>query len=752
MTLNQHILNGCSPAPLAHYLKALGILRLVSEQRDPNCRGAWRDDHFVFATTLSKEELEGFFLEEYEPTAFVSPWNKGSGFYMNKDPGLYPIESSKAQRLTRFREGIAASRLLFTDLAAADANVRAIKDEPKKLMTHARESYKRSDDYKARLAAAERRFKSLKANFIPQCRLSWRGSHLDWMNAAMVLDDDGQPSYPALLGTGGNDGRLDFTNNLMQRLAELFDVSGEVLMPTPQSRERLAQALWKTTATGVSTAASVGQYLPGAAGGANSTTGPDGGPQLNPWDFVLMLEGAILFAPAATKRLGPSAQTQASAPFALRSNAAGGGTFDAGEESARGEQWLPLWERYASLSEIKKLLDEGRAQVGRSSVARPIDMARAISRLGVARGISSFQRYGYLERNGQSNFAVPLGRIPVGHAPLSRLVDDLVSWMNRLMRAAREAVPARLAQAERHLSDAVFAALTHDQNPTLWQGILVAAARVEAIQASGIAVRVGPIPRLSPEWVFACDDGSAEFRLAVALGSAHAPYSSDGKSGGSVRHHWLPLKQWCHAYAASEDRLSRDLRVVATSREPMTDLIAVLRRRHLESQQSDRRHPQLLSVEGARLSDLAAWVSGTVDAERCVDLARAFMAVNRVRWNTVGHQLSLPRIVAQPDDAGAMLRLCCLSFAIDSERDVPLDPEILRRLESGNLVEAFRIASQRLRAHGIHPTLRHVIADPNRARRWASALAFPISHTTAKRLLSIVQPAVSKENQHVRQS
>ena len=35
MTVHVHQLRGCAPAPLAHYLKALAILRLVSEQRDP---------------------------------------------------------------------------------------------------------------------------------------------------------------------------------------------------------------------------------------------------------------------------------------------------------------------------------------------------------------------------------------------------------------------------------------------------------------------------------------------------------------------------------------------------------------------------------------------------------------------------------------------------------------------------------------------------------------------------------------------
>lgn len=33
-----HKLDGCAPTPLAHYLKALGILRLVAEQADPNAR------------------------------------------------------------------------------------------------------------------------------------------------------------------------------------------------------------------------------------------------------------------------------------------------------------------------------------------------------------------------------------------------------------------------------------------------------------------------------------------------------------------------------------------------------------------------------------------------------------------------------------------------------------------------------------------------------------------------------------------
>ena len=82
MTIHLHHLHGCTPTPLAHYLKAIGILRLVAQQRDAEARGFWRDQHFGLLTILDQSALEKFFLEEYTPTPFISPWNKGSGFYI----------------------------------------------------------------------------------------------------------------------------------------------------------------------------------------------------------------------------------------------------------------------------------------------------------------------------------------------------------------------------------------------------------------------------------------------------------------------------------------------------------------------------------------------------------------------------------------------------------------------------------------------------------------------------------------------
>lgn len=49
---NEIYLNGCTPVPLAHYLKALGVLRLVSEQKDPDAAGYWHNECFVLRTKL----------------------------------------------------------------------------------------------------------------------------------------------------------------------------------------------------------------------------------------------------------------------------------------------------------------------------------------------------------------------------------------------------------------------------------------------------------------------------------------------------------------------------------------------------------------------------------------------------------------------------------------------------------------------------------------------------------------------------
>jgi CRISPR-associated protein Csx17 len=78
------VLEGCAPVPLAGYLKALGVFRIIGEQADTEARGFWRNERFVLRTRFPRREFMLFLLKQYRPTPVVSPWNGGSGFYFQE--------------------------------------------------------------------------------------------------------------------------------------------------------------------------------------------------------------------------------------------------------------------------------------------------------------------------------------------------------------------------------------------------------------------------------------------------------------------------------------------------------------------------------------------------------------------------------------------------------------------------------------------------------------------------------------------
>jgi CRISPR-associated protein Csx17 len=800
MSLHLHALKGCAPEPLANYLKALGILRLIVEQElDPEARGWWQDEQFYLLTKLTKQELEHFFLYHYAPTPLVSPWIKGSNLLKAYDKCLSQLESSTAKRFERFRMGIADAKRLLNKQREADAVIRAISARTKTnktfqtqgqrellksseiyrtcierlqakaartdLTTSQRDevraatvviegmttevprltraeaaALRKSDGYNQLSKAATSRFEELKDGLIPDCQRYWRGGIAEWLSAAVPLDAEARPKANSLLGTGGNDGHLDFANNFTQRLNELFEWRSPDGLPSATTADLLANALWATPTTTLRNI-SVGQFQPGNAGGANSSTGAMGGRQLNAWDFVLMLEGAILFSTRATRRFDPNSFASAAAPFAVRGHATGYGS--SGDEECKGEQWLPLWGRPATLGEVRALFGEARLQLGRQVASRPVDAARAISRLGVARGISSFVRYGYLKRNGKSIFAVPLDRISVREAARSRLIDDLGPWMDRLQRIARgKNAPGRLVHAERQLADAVIAALTHDETPGRWQTILLAAAAVEGLQATGCGFGAGPIPLLRPEWIAAAGD-EIEVRLAAALGSAAAEYTKTRRRRDPVRHHWLPLEPGARRFRVSEERLAKDPRVVMKGRDAIADCAAVAERRMIESAMKGTRQLPLMAAPGfgAQLSDISALLAGKIDLDRVLNLARAFMAVNWDSSPSASNERP-PRGAVLPPEGWLALRLTCLPWPLSPDRKIATEAGLVRRLLAGDSAGAIGAALAHLRSAGIRPPLQGGVTDKNSGRLWAAALVFPIDRGAAWHAATVLDPTL----------
>lgn len=411
--MNDIALGGCAPAPLASYLKALGVLRLLSA-RHRETRAAWRNESLLLQTPLTREEIEQFFLRDYSPTPVMAPWNGGSGFYeKDNDAALETILASNQTRLDLYRSCL---HMVEEAFAGTDRSASPKGDEKALLLIRMR-------------------------GLLPDEAISW-------LDAAVLLTGD-TPQYPPLLGTGGNDGRLDFTNNFMQRLVEVLCLDGKSV--ETESRDWLRLALFGDTAPGL-TKKAIGQFSPGQAGGPNGTTGFDADAAINPWDFVLMIEGALLFAAAAVRRNADDPYGVLSYPFTVRTVGAGSGSLGEGDTAnARGELWMPLWNQPASYTEIRALLSEGRVALGRKPARDALDFVRAVHQLGGYRGIRSFQRYGLLMRSGKAYLATPLERIEVTAKPRANLLDELdEGWLEKFRRFAQGETAANRFRALRH--------------------------------------------------------------------------------------------------------------------------------------------------------------------------------------------------------------------------------------------------------------------------------------------------------------
>lgn len=491
-------------------------------------------------------------------------------------------------------------------------------------------------------------------------------------------------------------------------------------------------------------------------------------PAVNPWEFVLMLEGAVALV-AGMSRRGEVGRARVSSPFWVEAASAGFGSASELEGSPRGEQWLPLWAHPLEYGELVELIREGRAQVGRLQTTRAGDLVRAAARLGLARGIESLQRFAYLERNGQSNLAVSAGRFRVASRSHQVLLEEVAPWIDRLVWHARRTkdnnVPLSLGTVARRAQEALFAVCRHDATPTEWRELLVALGEAEfALLRSGKNPARRPLPRLSWGWIAAADDGTPHgrtaLRLALSLSSQHRPPDKDGTAiRDSIRRHFLPLvesnRDWPRFHLDDRGRAERDPELVCVGRDLVTDAIALVRRRSIWARTSDPerdRAPQLpLWAAGsceATLEEIGAWVRGEVCDDAVYALARPLLALDwgKINKNRLGSTLSTKYDgVAEP--LHMLLRLAHLPFDVPIEGSnggpevsvtVRLDPEPLRRLAAGDLDGALRVVVRRLGASGLRPVFRRGVARSGLARRLAASMAFPISRADGARAARLV--------------
>ena len=746
MTTNKITLAGCSPTPLASYLKALGVLRLIASPTssvsgataDPGIRGWWERGRFYLHTCLDDVALTHFFLEEYAPSPIIAPWNGGSGFYPGDNKkGIEPLAGSKV-----------ASRFL----AIADTIKAAFQEIQKQGLKNRPEGPE-------------------KTHFVAGLRACLPDAALDWLDAALALSGD-RLNFPQLLGTGGNDGRLDFTNNFMQRLASTFDIATG--KPKEDAERLLRTSLFADGTWGFHNVA-IGQFAPGAAGGPNASTGYEADSNVNPWDFVLALEGAIMFAGAATRR--HQAELGASFPFTVRPTGAGwGGVSDSDEENARAEFWAPLWDQPAGHRELEGLLKEGRAVLNRKTARDGLDFARAAASLGTSRGVSGFARYGFVMRSGRAYLAAPLGTLSVGSrtAEAVELISDLDAggWLSRIRRLARDkGAPARARTAVKQLEDALFAMSEAHVSPRSVQGALGALGDLVRWLRDSLDApeKISPPPRLSYKWVRMADNKTPEYRVAVALASLGWPsgenprWDAPAPSTDTVEDTAVPKKRIAlaaHFAPLDAETIPKQRRgwvpqnqtqVVWGAGSLESNLIAVLQRRLIDESIA----MPLDATAPARLADIAAFLGQDFDDVKCVRLLAGLVWAQPARLPFAEQALRpvVPFAYAalKPIFAPAVsLKALEEKGLIPQDCKLPVPPSLIAQLLSGRVKEAVRLAFDRARASGITcPFANPGIPQSARiGRRLAAALLIPLDEYGLETLMERAYPA-EKENEDV---
>lgn len=735
-------LSGCTPIPLAGYLKALGILRLVAEQADPEARGAWQNEHFVLESRLDETSLRRFFLEDYQPTPIISPWNGRAGFLEGEDNEdsqrkgaviLREVEQSAGRRLEKYRSVINQIKGVpaIAQLNAVRSEVKELESLKKKKQAHDAE----------RLSAAKKEEKSLKSELLTALRAELDDDFLQWLDACLALTEDEAYTAP-LLGSGGNEGSMDYSINHLITLSRLIDPESDEA--TDAGRCAIDDALFQKAAM-VDTHGNPGFLSPYGVGGANMGSGFSASVTENAWNTVLMLEGALLFAATATRRLESQGAPGLSFPFVVQAVQAGHGGVAAGE-SSRPELWTPLWKEPLSLTEMDALLSEGRATLGRRQARNGLDMARAIASLGVDRGLYAFQRYGFFERRGQGYYvAAPLERFSVRRNPAADLIVDLENnhWLDRFRSLARRKnAPARIQSLVRRMEDYLFE-LTTSTHPSLAvQRLLKLLGEVQLYLARSPKARdpkegkCPPVPSLSAEWLARADDGSVELALAAALAGLHGR-NGRGDYRMPMRAHLAPERPGLHPTWAADDTRA----VTWAAGAPLPDNLATtLHRRLLQANQGELPDKPLHPSRTAPLGDVAAWLAGDLDEQRLAELLPGLMLVRIPRGaHPAQREASLP----------AAYRLLKPLFCTDEqlhragvlppERSLPLKADLLRRLEANDVAGALELGRRRRRAAGIGTGFRQVAPGIADGRRLLAALMVPISDAALKSLLSARQ-------------
>jgi len=762
-------LTGCTPQPLMSYLKALGILRLVSEQADPEARGWWEKGIFVLNSKLSETDLVEFFIKHYEPTPIIVPW-AGNDFFDFKEM----IDNLRANKYSKYSSTPKGAEIIAAFMQISSPRISKYK-------TAITQALKAFEICGIKKKEEIEKNKKRKAHYTAILRSIVPDEVVPWIDAAIIISQTATVTNWLLGAGGGNDGNTHFSDNFMQNLYDVLPEFDE-LRKKPGDTYKISSSLLQNAIFGTFTHNLIKDrtsalYDPGAVGGPNATTGMERKSISNPWNIILLFEGIIGFAGAIYRRLNPLAvtnQTFPSFPFHFFHNiTTEANTVEKEEEDGR-EQWVPIWERPATWSEISYILKEGRAEIGKRNANQGIDMARALTSLGIDRGLKGFFRYGILKgRVGGENYVSTtlLGFFPPRYIPQVKLLDEIDGYLFKLSKAVKNKksknIRPKIQEIRTRLLSGIWRYTRSQERRDLLQiliylGELEREIRIQkgAILSSSPEDTIQPIT-IKKDWLIETFDGSMEYEIALSMAYMHGIKELNKpircylepveKKGDAPRFQW---------------KKDSNTQCWTTSSLPQ-NILCLLERLIIDAGKHSLRQLPLSSAFLLDLNHIRAFLFGYVNDSYIDKLIWGILLASHtfpenLRFNKQDRLLPpLPR-------AYALLKLLFLPRPLvrewDAERErwrwrlarsdeegisIRPEPRILSLLRADHVGEACRLAYQRLRASGLQPLPAPHTHSPPRESEWceihgidsqrlAAALLFPISDFAVNQLIQLV--------------
>jgi len=697
------VLGGCSIEPMSNYLKALGVFRLVAEQADPEARGYWKNGVFFLQSKLNKEELAAFFLTKYAPTPIISPWNKDGGFLGEKKctKSLRKIANSTNPRLKAFSDTIKMAEKVIDDAKEDGLLLNKIGKKEGEIA---------------------------KSSLIVRLRNNLPDKTVRWIDAVLVITsaEAEWKGFP-LLGSGGNDGRAEFSGAFIERITDLL-VENPNMKPTASetNKHNLLNALFGQQTNGLQKGLLFGQLNPSAVGNFNASTSFVSESHSNPWDYVLALEGTFVFAGAAVRKYEKKLTNSSMAfPFSIRSSTIGYGTA-AKDEETRSEVWLPTWEKPARITEIETMFSEGRTEFSDRSAKNVMEFAQSIAALGTDRGLNAFHRYAFIKRNGEAFFAVKLDTLDVRGDKNADLLREPIEWIERSRKRKDSGAKAdALREIEENLLRLCHLGF---EKPELAQETIIAFGRLirESVKRKD-SWNLKPRQVLDSGWLDKADDGSAEFRLAASIASLlSSEFNVFFKTGQTN----------------DEKNIAKDVdNWLRFSGKPFGILNIIMADRVMRmNQKGDINHSKAKNIYTC-LEDVNAFIEDILDDKKIIDLMIGFMFLKW--WDIKDFKFKAKpeneRITKKELFPGAGYALAKLCYTYDSPADraqpgVPPAgneirpvPAIHKRMASGDGRTALELAMRRLRASGCRiPKYGGLTILKGQCERIAAALLFPL--------------------------